>query len=543
MQLRPDLRHRLCQATLALIVALCAGLSLTWVFLVPIYQAPDEPAHFDYALAINDHGGLFQGPLASYQQYLGAVHPYTYVLGTRTGTAKLAFHPKEKVPPDYGTPEFYERVNREVPPRDSIQVDTPNSLIAVYPFGYYALLAVWIEMLRFLRDTPIFLFFGSRILSVLLLITSLYLIYGSSRLLNLGPRMALFLTACVGSFPMTSFVSSYIQPDNLCLTLTCLVYYLGLRLRQNPQHYGLTFGLGLAFAGLLVTKLHPFVCVAIPVLMMVLYELFYRGTTWKRIMATVVILFVPAFAGWSVYLWTTWGIDNYYMRVVPVKHSVVHATYWFKLAIVNYFAGGTHDSFWGIFGWMDTPILIHRTVTTEIVQFFHEALAWVVLGLTLLRLEQVASRLIRLVMHGKSRQAIRIVFSNPVLNSYFLFTILMFVAFIQLENRFGAQGRNWFPFMLPIFMVGIVYAPKALLFRPTQIAVSRLLAGGLLLYCVAGSYYAIKTVHKRYYIPESRRESVAQAHSSVIAKDGSGFGAESIVPSRARTSQSIATLK
>jgi len=36
----------------AIVILLAGGLSTVWVFLVPIFQAPDEPAHFDYAASI-----------------------------------------------------------------------------------------------------------------------------------------------------------------------------------------------------------------------------------------------------------------------------------------------------------------------------------------------------------------------------------------------------------------------------------------------------------------------------------------------------------
>ena len=52
----------------------------------------------------------------------------------------------------------------------------------------------------------------------------------------------------------------------------------------------------------------------------------------------------------------------------------------------------------------------------------------------------------RLVGRGRWLGAWRITFSNPVLNSYFLFTAMMFALFVHYENTFGGQGRNWLPF-------------------------------------------------------------------------------------------------
>ncbi len=42
----------------AIVILLAGGLSTIWVFLVPMFQAPDEPVHFDYAASIYSAGRL-----------------------------------------------------------------------------------------------------------------------------------------------------------------------------------------------------------------------------------------------------------------------------------------------------------------------------------------------------------------------------------------------------------------------------------------------------------------------------------------------------
>jgi hypothetical protein len=129
-----------------------------------------------------------------------------------------------------------------------------------------------------------------------------------------------------------------------------------------------------------------------------------------------------------------------------------------------------------------------------------QVVGWIVMVLTLVRLGQVAWRLGSLARRGRPRLALKVAFSNPVINSYFLFTIFMFYLFVRTNNRFGAQGRNWLPFLLPIFLVAIVYAPKAIGLRSVQRVLSATLAAGLLVYVIYGSHYAIKTVKHRYYV-------------------------------------------
>src|SRR5262249_21841025 len=276
----------------------------------------------------------------------------------------------------------------------------------------------------------------------------------------------------------------------------------------RPGSLGTVTLLGLSLAGLLVTKVHFFACVAAPVVALVAVETYVPSRSPWRALAALALLAIPcAAAGW-LYLWTVWGMTNYYGPPLEIKHPLLHAVRWFHQALANYYGKMTHESFWGIFGWMDTPIQIGHHRTHELIQYATLAAGWIVLALTLVRIEQVASRLICLWWRGRRWLAVRLALSNPLINSYFVFTLFMFYLYIRLENRFAAQGRNWLPFMMPIFLVGLVYAPKALTLRRTRLAFSAVLTAGLLLYCIIGSYYALRTIHRRYY---SQHPSHAQA--------------------------------
>ena len=104
--------------------------------------------------------------------------------------------------------------------------------------------------------------------------------------------------------------------------------------------------------------------------------------------------------------WLTWGSTSYYDP--PASYTTNFFSYTlqgFKRAFLDYYAGMTHDSFWGLFGWVDTPLVIRGRNTTEAVQFIIQVFAWVILGLTLWRLEQVGSRLVRL--SGRGRRGLR----------------------------------------------------------------------------------------------------------------------------------------
>jgi hypothetical protein len=486
------------------LVAIVLGavwLSTTWVFLIPIYQAPDEHVHSDYAFCILTFGRILTAwDLPLCLQPGSMVHPYTNFLHDYTGTAGFVGNPARKVPADYGTTTYFATLDRHAPPEQLVPFGLHQTLflLSCYLFGYYALLATWLGVVRWFSGRLAALFFAGRLFSVALLAGSLLLGYATLRRLNLGRGPAIGLTAAVGWFPLTSFVSSAIQPDNLALLLVSLCLYLTLRARSQPDRPVLAWLTGAALGALLLTKLHFFACV-LTASTAALLTAAARGPSgmWTRLRTLAALTVPPALLG-TVYLWTVWGVPNHYGQVATAaRHS--HWLAGLRAAFVDYFCGTTHQSFWGVFGWMDTPLVIGNHATQRWVSRAIQTATWGVLALGVLRLGQVAFRLARLARAGRGHLALRIACANPVLNSFFLFTLLMFYLYVRLDNQFGAQGRHWFPFVLPIFLTAVVYAPRALPWRSARRFLSAGLCGGLLLYCLVGSYYALRCVEKRYY--------------------------------------------
>ncbi len=498
----------------AIVLGSCS-LALYWVFLVPIYQAPDEPMNLDYALAINEHGGLFRVPGASFDSLPRLVHPYSTYLAQKTETGRIIFQAAQKMAPEYGTAEFYAKLEREAPSRGDLRIDTPNGPYAVYPFGYYGLLALWIELLHVHGDGPVFIFFGSRCLSVVLLFFSLCLTHATLRHLEYGAMFSLFLTAVIGFFPLTSFVASAIQMDNLSFTLVSLCFYASARLKREPRNPRLLALLGLAFGGLLITKLHFLLCVSVPILSMLATRVNLRSLSWARILTLVCLLAIPSSITGAVYLWSNWGTTNFYAPPAEYVDPWLHGTQWFKKAILDFYGDTTHLSFWGVFGWLDAQLYVREPWLNELVWFALQASSWLFLGLTLLRLEQVASRLLKVARRGRVRYALRVACSNPLINSYFLFTVFMVWLYIRLDNRFGAQGRNWWPLLLPIFLTGLTYAPRALSLRRSSFLFSKAAGGLLLVFCILGSNYSLKTIKKRYYLPGQVRMALLEQQKAV----------------------------
>src|SRR5262249_53083725 len=94
---------------LAAIVTVSTGLSLYWVFTVPIFQAPDEFTHFDYAMNIYSAGRLItcREPLREWNAPPWSLHCFTQYLINECDFSSMQYNSQVKAPPGYGTKAFY----------------------------------------------------------------------------------------------------------------------------------------------------------------------------------------------------------------------------------------------------------------------------------------------------------------------------------------------------------------------------------------------------------------------------------------------------
>lgn len=512
----PALQRHWTVGVLVALVTLACLLATYWAFLVPIYQAADEYQHLDYVFTLYSHGALLSirdRPAASVAD---AAHPYSRYLTTATRAYTLVFHPEVRVPPGYGTPDYYRALDRAAPKVPDGWTPRQNpTYLTIYPFGYYALAALWLRLLHLFTSGLVALFFGARLLSVLLLAGSLVLSYAIARELGLPRWWALLLTGIVGFFPLTSFVASYVQPDNLSLALVSLALYLALRVRRAPGRNRLLPLLGLTLGALLVTKYHYALVVALPVVALLVSERGRLPRARRRWGLLALALALPSVLLGAVQVWVMWEPNFLGRYLVHSRIALAQAApgagsgsllgtlgalgRGLASAFHDYYLGGqASTSYWGRFGWLDTPLVIGSPAVDQLVKRLVTGGTVVVFGLALCRFGQVASRLARLARRGRAGTAWRLTVANPVLNSHLLFTAFMFAIHLAAPD-FGYQGRYWFPLLLPGFLTGSHYAPRVFRNRQRRVAVVATILAGLALYCALGSWWAILSLQHRYY--------------------------------------------
>lgn len=509
------------ECVLAAIVLLACLLSVIWVFRVPILQNPDESSHIDYAFSIYSAGRLLnvRTPPSAYNvhprfegrkelvgpeslPYEMLSHQYTLYLIDTTDFQRIRFHSDQRVSSDYGTLKYYQRLDANAPkspaqPSDPQRTDNPWMLTA-YPFLYYAAVAIFQRLLSVFNNGPVFLFFAARLLSTVFFGASLLITYAVLRELRLSKARSLMITAIVAFFPLSIFIASAVQPDNLTILLVVLCWYLALRIRHSEEPSKLCLLLGIGLGALLVTKYHFFLFTAVGVFVMLISEHVYRRLPLSKLIRPLSYLVVPSLLFFIVQLWVVWGSGTITgSNLHPASVTLVAGV---KNAILDYYRGGPAlVSWWGIFGWMDAPLVIWSPgVQVRVLQLV-SLLSLLVLVLIFFRLEQVVTRLVVLAKSGRWRTALRLTFSNPLIISHQLFSVFMVLLYALTDNTFYAQGRHWFPYTLSGLLITTQFAPRALTHRKVQRAVSILLLSGLLVYCAVGAYFSLKAITTRYY--------------------------------------------
>ncbi len=508
---------------LALIVLASCGLSMVWVFRVPLLQNPDESSHIDYVFSIYSANRLLnarrapsawnvhprfegrkdtQGPESNPYDLLS--HQYTLYLIDATDFQRIRFHSDEKVPADYGTSVYYRNLYARAPKAPAALPDLqPRDnpwMVTAYPFLYYAVCAVFLKVASVFAGGPAGLFLSARVLSVILFGISLIIAYAILREQRLRAAHALMLTAIVAFFPLSIFVSASVQPDNLTFLLVLLCWLFALRLRR-VQTTRLHLLLGLVLGALLVTKYHIFLLTAFAVLSTVLSEQLYRRRSVSVIARHLALLILPSVALFMVQLWVVWGGEqitggNLHSASVGIIRGIRNAIY-------DYYRGGPPwVSWWGTFGWMDAPLVIWSPAFQARVTQSLLVLTSIMLLLILFRCIQLGGSLANLALRGRSLLALRLLFSNPLVINHLLFSVFMVLLYALTDNAFAAQGRHWFPYTLSGFFITTHFATSALTYRKARRILTWVLLASLLIYCAAGAYFSLKTITTRYYASE-----------------------------------------
>jgi Predicted membrane protein (DUF2142) len=498
------------------IMLVAGSLSIYRVYSVPILQCPDEDSHIDYAFSLYSAGRLLNArvpPTSGWNvKYVAESwdwerisHLYTLHLSRSLNMRAVRIAEVNKEPADYGSRDFYKTIDRTAP---TSPVVTPGLttqdnpwLMSGYPAGYYILSALEMKAVNFFTDSLTIMFFSVRLMSVAMLMIDILLAYLILR--KMHARFPLAITLIFAIFPMTTYVSSCVQPDNLALTLVLLTWYLGLSFDGSGLDRLRLPTLSLTMGVLLFTKLQFYPFAAAPIILQLVL---------KRLLSInqALFVFLPSLIVLAIQSWIMYGgpLPGYNLATFPTEHSgFVHNL---AAAIIEYYFGGyAYVSYWSTsFGWAG----IHGPVKVVI-----QLATAIVLVLCLAYLVRSSLRLLRICRRKPRLAAISAL--NPLVTGHIWFVLFMIVLFAATDNGFYAQGRHFFPFILSGLYLAIEIAPR--IFRQGQAIVSQVTISGLLLFCVFAAFQSELAVTERYYVkPAVIKSSAVPTSSGCIVFDG-----------------------
>jgi hypothetical protein len=466
------------------------------------------------------------------------VSPYTKYLIHASDFDRIVWRTSMHVAPDYGTPAYFARIDAAAPNVRSYE--SPKGRIsyitALYPFAFYALEGLWMRVVSLVSGSLTTVFFSARMLCVVLMTIGLYFNYRTA--INLGiPRWtSVALTAAIGFFPLTSFVASYVQPDNLSYVLVSAALFLTTNLRGRAR-LSIVAALGVVLGLLAVTKVQFFLSAALPIALFVAVRLTTLASTLRQRALLLALLIVPSVALRAVQHWmvdraggglaatvpTTLNVD-YFRNVMSGgwESALGYAASETLRALTDFFiTGGSAATFWQTVGWVDTPIVIVNPSVELSLRVAIGLLGIVVLVAVCIGAARNALALFAAAWRGYARSALRIATADPVFNSYACFVALMIALYVLSNNVFGAEGRHWYPYIFPTMLCFVWYAPRALSKR--HLRVSAALACVLLSYSLVAAGYALADINGRYYGPQTARYVTAMPVASRVSTQPDGI--------------------
>jgi hypothetical protein len=509
--------------TFVAVVLSSIALAYVWAVRLPFLEQHDENAHADYAFTIfTTRGHLPRDARVPSTD----VHPSIRYLELVGGFPSMRRNLDGRAPAGYGSREFLRKADEGAPQvRPDFLEHNARRIPYVerfYSYFYYALdaVAIWIgATLSHGSVTTEFLF--ARLLGAALMSCSLLLSYGTLLELRMRKVPALALVATIGLFPLTSWMSASVQPDNLSFTAVALVFYLSVRLRRESCGLQGAAYMGLALGLLALTKSQYFIAIGIPALIDRSLRFADRRPTSAAWIAYCGLLLGPMIvAAGSVEAFVN-GADHQVAALATIgghpasnaaQKGFIPLCVWLMTSLVRawtsfFYHGFTFFGYWGEFSWSRIQISFGSDLATRTVFSILGGFSILVSLLMMLRLiKTVLPGLAQVCRSRGWRSATRLATSNVILNSYFLFLAIMLVINISTNGEVADEGRYWLPLILPSLLCATVYAPRALHHRfrgPAALA----FATGLLAYSIVSAPAALATLRQHFYEPAVTQDS------------------------------------
>lgn len=260
------------------------GIALTWMLVVPLFEFPDEQAHFETVEFIQAYNRLPLGTELDMTQEMKETQTYLGIFRNPLGQNRYTYHPEYNVEHSNSVVGKYESEIKALntPENRTVYV---GAEAARYPTLYYRYLGIFTGLVE--KSDIILRLFITRLGGLFLAAALAYVAWLLGQELFKDKRTALVLPIITLLQPMFSFVTAGINSDNLHNLLFTAVIYLTLRLVKR----GLSFWPLLALAGLTVLDIYtkPQGFIALPLIGIAFILHAVKERRYKAIFSLIIV--------------------------------------------------------------------------------------------------------------------------------------------------------------------------------------------------------------------------------------------------------------
>ena len=442
---------------------------IAWSLFIPLWQTPDEQAHFGHVAYLAEGG---QPPMGRNKDLTEEIAISEQLLGTyrdEQGNNSFTYHPEYNFEYSNSQQGIYEEQIKNLPLETRFNLVARES--AYYPEIYYNLSGLIYKL--FYYQNLFIRVFAVRIFWLIAHVLMIWLAYLIGKLVFPKNKfLALSVAVLTGFQPMLTFVASGVTNDNLHnLLFTALIYFC-LKLNQKIRVFNLA---GLALTMYLGFINKPQFWISLGIVIPVLFWRLFNNKQFKLLTGLTI-------AGVGLLLLITKGHLPYFGGSHLARPDY---TLWQHLQFtLNHTIREVLPWYWGVFRWLS--LVLPRWINQVMMRLL------VVVGI---------GWLIKL-FRRKFEQGIWII----VLSAVVYFLALFFWDFQHIRNvgfSFGIQGRYYFPVIVPCLILIIIGLQSINKYLTLLVSYWFIFLNWLAFYWVTASYYNVDNF-KTYIIQASQ---------------------------------------
>lgn len=459
--------------------------AITWIVLIPLWQYPDEQAHFAQVQNIAENKTFYPKGFNTSKE-IAESENILKIERDSLGNNKYTYNPKFNI--DYSNSFYGPREKELLDLPKSTRSELVKSEASQNPPLYYITSAQIYNLFKgaslFTRVTAV------RFFSVIIYLLTIFVAYKIAIEVFGKKNIAITFVAMVAFMPMFVFANTGIIPDPLVNFLFTAVFYFLIKILKDgmkPKYIQAVF---IIFVLGVLTRQH--FLIALPIIMLVFLYKFLKSNGIKRfasIFALVVIflILVEKF-GTSYPIISNFRIPDISIigfGQVSLQSFLDHFVWTLKN---TYFQ--TLPWYWGVYRWLSLTL---PHIYYEIIN-----------RLLLLSSIGIFLYFYKLIRNKKifENDKIIIFFATSIVTYFSIFLIWDY--FFKLKNNFsfGYQGRYFFPIIIPTFaLIFVGFQQIFQYFKKYQnigffmLVFLMIIANDFSLFYVASSYYDSSSVN------------------------------------------------